>query len=760
MMASRWPLVAVSLLPTLAWAQTSGWIENEANTTMCTWNLPRVGVIRDTLYIDGGELYWQPLLKSGPPSTPIKDTLDKGVIHTLNFSTPFKTSGNFSEALSTIAPLTGPSNNLAPDYTDGVLLANNFEFLTYGGLLLGLVLDSEPDADASLAYEQYNSVKDRKFSPGFSEKTLTPPVNRYVGYGAGVSVPSENMGYYFGGLKAKGGGPVYQVSGNKTTDPTTYSRNLVTLDMSTQQEEVWKNEPLGKTVPNRASPEMVWVPVGEKGVLVVIGGVVDPIFTNVNTTLDPTSKANSQANSPAFLSVVSVYDIATKAWFQQLTTGAPPSTAWTQGCAVVASTLDGETHNIYYYGGFDGINLNQPFNDEVWVLSLPTFTWVKVAEGRAGNHGRAGHRCVMPYPDQMIVVGGKPSSGGDEFNCVEGSIVQLFNLTSLNWYDSYDPRVWNNYTVPPIVAAAAEASTTRYVNASLGTIVKTKYDATKIKNWYPYEYTANVTHPDEPANPTTTAVAPGGSGTPKWLAPVLGVVLTLVVLSALAIAFLLWRRRRYLRRRDSVAATSEVNRNRILSWVWGHDAKSGGGGTVTSEESPSTAFDDDTNAGSGVGGRPGSSGRHLSTGTVPSVNVVEAGGDMVHELPDTSRIQELSAAGLVDVPVGGGLKASPSVASTASRTSELSADERASGSSVGRQSPGGLGKGELDGGAGAGERRRSGPVTPRAERFGSVGSVSDGEMSATGGLSPDEGAGSGAGKRRTSAFGEMLDDGK
>ncbi|KFY01106.1 hypothetical protein V490_01082 [Pseudogymnoascus sp. VKM F-3557] len=74
MMASRWPLLAVSLLPTLAWAQTSGWIENEANTTMCTWNLPRVGVIRDTLYIDGGELYWQPLLKSGPPSAPIKDS--------------------------------------------------------------------------------------------------------------------------------------------------------------------------------------------------------------------------------------------------------------------------------------------------------------------------------------------------------------------------------------------------------------------------------------------------------------------------------------------------------------------------------------------------------------------------------------------------------------------------------------------------------------------------------------------------------------
>jgi hypothetical protein len=35
---------------------------------------PLVGIIRDTLYIDGGELFWQPLMKSGPPSTPIKDS--------------------------------------------------------------------------------------------------------------------------------------------------------------------------------------------------------------------------------------------------------------------------------------------------------------------------------------------------------------------------------------------------------------------------------------------------------------------------------------------------------------------------------------------------------------------------------------------------------------------------------------------------------------------------------------------------------------
>lgn len=381
----------------------------------------------------------------------------------------------------------------------------------------------------------------------------------------------------------------------------------------------------------------------------------------------------------------------------------------------------------------------------------------------------------------MIVLGGYPSQGGTAVSCVTGSIVQLFNLTSLQWFDSYDPRVWSNYTVPPLVTAAIAGATTKWSNTSLSTIFSTAYDTTKITPWYPYAYTnsSSGTNPTHPDVPSATPVPAPGSGTPKWLAPVLGVVLTLVILSALAIAFLLYRRRRYLRRRESVADTSEVNRNRILSWVWGHDGKAG---TVTSDETPSTAFDDDAG-----GGASGSGGRHLSTGTVPSVHVVavEAGGDMVHELPDTSRMQELSGVGMADLPRGGGgggLHPSPSSASTASRGSELSGESSPAGSprlgsaglvSPGAESPGvgspggrgspasGLGRGELDGGVGAGERRRSGPVTPRGERFGSLGSLGgEGGMSATGGLSPDVGSeGGGGGGRRKSAFGEMLDEG-
>lgn len=207
---------------------------------------------------------------------------------------PFKTSDNFSEVLSTLPVTVGASNNIAPVYYDGALLANDGEFLSYGGLLKGSVAFSPPDADASLGYERYDyGGEGRKFSPGFVQSTLSAGVTRYVGYGAGVSVPSENKGYYFGGMQSKSRGPVYLPQGNVTTDPTTYSNDLVSVDMKTQLKEVWTKETIGKNVPDRANPEVVWVPVGKNGVLVVVGGVINPVYANLSYTLTPTQMAQS-----------------------------------------------------------------------------------------------------------------------------------------------------------------------------------------------------------------------------------------------------------------------------------------------------------------------------------------------------------------------------------------------------------------------------------------------------------------------------------
>lgn len=172
----------------------------------------------------------------------------------------------------------GLSNNIGPQYVDGTMLANDFEWFTYGGLLADTAAYNNPDAQSVAVYEQYSAVSSRQFSPGYILDNLPATMTRYLAYGAGVSVPSENLGFYFGGLRSSSGGEIDLGTSNETDNADVESLTLIELDMSVQQKEVWNNYTLPSTVPGRASAEIVWVPVSEQGVLVAIGGVIDPVF--------------------------------------------------------------------------------------------------------------------------------------------------------------------------------------------------------------------------------------------------------------------------------------------------------------------------------------------------------------------------------------------------------------------------------------------------------------------------------------------------
>ena len=111
-----------------------------------------------------------------------------------------------------------------------------------------------------------------------------------------------------------------------------------------------------------------------------------------------------------------------------------------QGCTVLASADDQSSHNIHWYGGFNELDEMNSFSDDVFILSVPSFIWVKVYSGTT-THGRAGHKCSKPYPDQMFVVGGFTALVGYIPTCLEGGIVQIFNLSSATWIDSYNPIV-------------------------------------------------------------------------------------------------------------------------------------------------------------------------------------------------------------------------------------------------------------------------------------------------------------------------------
>ncbi|UKZ59590.1 uncharacterized protein TrAtP1_000891 [Trichoderma atroviride] len=272
--------------------------------------------------------------------------------------------------------------------------------------------------------------------------------------------------------------------------------------------------------------------------------------------------------------------------------GGPSTRA--RGCAVVATASDSSSFNIYYYGGYDGIHVTEPFHDDVWVLSLPSFTWTQINNGTE-SHARAGHKCFTPYPDQLMIFGGYPPLTGTiaKPNCLEVGPVVIFNLTSGEWMDSYDPTKYGDYGVPEKVqaviggnasggATATKPASPGWATAALGKVFATPYDQKKITPYWPYPAAQTTTSPAEP----TTKPTSKSNGLPSWVGPVLGVILGLIALTCVIVLFCLWRRRKSLKNRSSTN-TSEEAGLRILSWIRGqpHSHKAA---TETTEEVPTS----------------------------------------------------------------------------------------------------------------------------------------------------------------------------
>lgn len=192
----------------------------------------------------------------------------------------------------------GDANNIGPQYVDGTMFANDFEWFTYGGLLADTNAYQNPDSQSVAVYEQYSSDPTRQFSPGYILDDLPTSMNRYVAYGAGVSVPSENLGFYFGGLRSSTWGEIVLGTSNETDNADVESLTLIELDMTVQQKEVWSNHTLPPIVPGRASAEIVWVPVSEQGVLVAIGGVINPVYDTLTLANNASDNAASVCSPP------------------------------------------------------------------------------------------------------------------------------------------------------------------------------------------------------------------------------------------------------------------------------------------------------------------------------------------------------------------------------------------------------------------------------------------------------------------------------
>ena len=174
--------------------------------------------------------------------------------------------------------LSKSSDNFSPYYVDGAMLHNDAQFFLYGGLIFRMDdYYDPPPADEITLYQAYSERDDNPlWRPSFAGRELGDDVNRWVAWGGAASAPSENKAWYFSGLTSPSRGVIYTQAARNDTLAYRVSNRLITVDMSTQNDEQWSNTTIGEDVEGRASPELVWVPVGEEGILVVLGGVTYP----------------------------------------------------------------------------------------------------------------------------------------------------------------------------------------------------------------------------------------------------------------------------------------------------------------------------------------------------------------------------------------------------------------------------------------------------------------------------------------------------
>jgi hypothetical protein len=584
-------------------AQLTNWLPDLAQTSICRWDAFSAALVNGTVYLDGGLATWSKIYQDGVTRGASLDLNDLGYVLSYDLGASFSSDTNktgilvkhkdeLSKGRKSLAR--GPELN----FQGGALLGNDYQFYQLGGAMVSsAALYHPPEDDEILAYyvTPYGGVAN--FVQSFNELTLSTEdddLKRWIAYGGAANAPSENKAWLFSGLVSSSGG---RISTNYPRDNTTFkpgvvTNALITLDMELPRKPRWTNDTIQTKdvkVKGRAGSELVWVPVNKQGILVAIGGVTFPDFIEVGgPSADP---ERSERESPEFMKTIDIYDVESKRWFRQPTEGGPQG-ARANGCAVVAYPSDHSSFNIYYYGGYDGINSGdeRAYHDDVWVLSLPSFTWVELNKG-SSIHARAGHRCVKPYADQMLVFGGSLSPR----YCLEKGPVENFNLSSGEWVDSYDPNDFGDYHVPEKVRNAVGTKTApeKWESSALKDVFAASYDYSKLPKYtaYPAVETPqgrpNVTDDKDDKDDKD-------GGLPSWLAPVLGVVLGLVLLTAVIVLFCLYRKRKFIFRKrggPSEPGTEEAGRARIYNWVRHQQTPQpiDKAPTVISEEMPATA---------------------------------------------------------------------------------------------------------------------------------------------------------------------------
>ncbi|KAF9894833.1 hypothetical protein FE257_004454 [Aspergillus nanangensis] len=269
---------------------------------------------------------------------------------------------------------------------------------------------------------------------------------------------------------------------------------------------------------------LVYIPVGEQGILVYVGGEVPSVQEGINATLTPNA-----------WDYVQVYDIAADKWYKQTTTSSVSSR--TEFCAVVEKDPSSSSYQVYVIGGAD-FRSNDVLYD-VSYLSIPSFKWY-----RAGSldEGRMSLTCA-PYGRQIFGIGGRLAWADDsEAGCYDMPAF-VYDSVSEVVREEFDPAL-SIYSVP---------------SATADDIHDSPYPA----SWADPALASLFISPTNSTNSTGSASKENkdtGVNKGPIIGGVVGGVVGALMLLALIFAFI-WYRRRKGKRQGGYPAEVQLNRD-------------------------------------------------------------------------------------------------------------------------------------------------------------------------------------------------------
>ncbi|KAG9190663.1 hypothetical protein G6011_08751 [Alternaria panax] len=345
-----------------------------------------------------------------------------------------------------------------------------------------------------------------------------------VSFGAGTQVESRGLGFYFGGWLSNRTVPGW-------SGPPMATNGLIQFDMST-------GDLYNITGPDdfgRAEGQLLFLPVSDSGLLIYFGGIED-------------SYRNGSFDA-ANMSIIHIYDMASSKWYTQTASGDIPDTR-RQFCADVTWPDDQSSFNIYLYGGYGFGEI--PAFDDVYILSLPSFTWIKVFSGENPSQvGHGGCSASVINHAQMLVIGGwfpiydkcDAPEGKGQHNMVLG-----FNGGDAKLWDKFNPQL-DDYVVPsPIISVIGGGPTGGATKTSPAT-----WGHSDLATYYTLRPTFTARSATRALLPATEPPSPGSSKKTNVGAIAGGTVGGLLVLVGILclILFCLHRRKKETKKKES-----------------------------------------------------------------------------------------------------------------------------------------------------------------------------------------------------------------